>query len=89
MESDSVIEELIKTHRVPFRAEDHRLVLAKRDMLKILPQMESASEESPMRRSSCDSVFGACPFSPFCWSPTEVELSDWAHLYKLKLTPVP
>jgi hypothetical protein len=89
MESDSVIEELIKTHRVPFRAEDHRLVLAKRDMLKILPQMESASEESPMRRSSCDSVFGACPFSPFCWSPTEVELSDLAHLYRSKITPVP
>ncbi len=84
MESDSVIEDLIRVHRVPFKADDHRMVLAKRDMLKILPQMESASEESPMRRSSCDSVFGACPWSAFCWSPTEVELSDLAHLYRAK-----
>ena len=89
MESDSVIEDLIRVHRVPFKADDHRMVLAKRDMLKILPQMESASEESPMRRSSCDSVFGACPWSAFCWSPTEVELSDLAHLYRSKITPVP
>ena len=84
MESDAVLDDLIRTHRIPYKADDHRLVLAKRDMLKILPQMESASADSPMRRSSCDSVFGACPWSALCWSPTEVDLSDLAHLYRAK-----
>ena len=84
MESDAVLDDLIRTHRIPYKADDHRLVLAKRDMLKILPQMESASADSPMRRSSCDSVIGACPWQALCWSPTEVDLSDLAHLYRAK-----
>jgi hypothetical protein len=84
MEKDEVLDDLIRVHRVPYRADDHRIETAKRDMLKILPQMESASVDSPMRRSSCDSVFGACPWSAYCWSPTEVELEDLAHLYRAR-----
>jgi hypothetical protein len=84
MASDDVLDDLIRTHRVPYRPEDHRMVLAKRDMLKILPQMEGASYDDQMRRSSCDSVFGACPWQARCWSPTEVDLSDLAHLYRAR-----
>jgi hypothetical protein len=86
MEKDEVLDDLIRTHRVPYRDDDHRIVQAKHDILKILPQMESATADSPMRRSSCDSVFGACPWSALCWSPTELELSDLAHLYRQKDT---
>ena len=84
MESDSVIEDLIRVHRVPFKADDARIIRARKAILANIPLMESASPESPMRYSACDSVFGACPFQPLCWSPTEIDIHDMAHMYRAK-----
>ena len=89
MEADDVLDDLIRTHLVPYRAEDYRIEQAKRDMLKILPQMERASVDDPMRRTSCDSVFGPCSWSAYCWAPSEVTLGDLAHLYREKPTEEP
>lgn len=82
MEADEALEDLIRVHRVPFREGDTRIERAKADMFAILPQMASASVDDPMRRGSCDSVFGPCAFSPFCWASSPVEMQDLAHLYR-------
>jgi hypothetical protein len=82
MEADEVMGELIRAHRIPFVAEDWRIKKAKADIFAILPRMEHASVDDPMRRSSCDSVFGACPWSALCWSPSPVELEELRHLYQ-------
>ncbi len=85
MEADEVMGDLIRPHRIPFKADDLRMEKAKKDMFAILPQMERASVDDPMRRSSCDDIIrGACPFQPYCWSPVQVELSELSHLYKIK-----
>ena len=82
MQADDVLGDLIQSRTVPYRKDDARIAQAKSDMLTILPAMESASVDSPMRRSSCDDpIKGACPWQPLCWSPTEVELGDLGHLY--------
>jgi hypothetical protein len=61
------------------------MVKAREDMFKIIPQMESASIDDPMRRSSCDEVGrSACPFQAWCWSPTAVDLDDLDHLYRAR-----
>ena len=73
-----MLQELVKTHRIPFREDDIRMKQTAKDMLKILPQMEDASPDDPMRRSSCDTVFGPCPWSAYCWSPTELEAGGLA-----------
>jgi hypothetical protein len=83
MGADEVLPELIQSRRVPYRAEDHRMVKAKADMFKILPQMEAASIDDPMRRSSCDEIGrGACPWQNYCWAPTPVDLDDLDYLYR-------
>lgn len=83
MGADEVLPDLIQSRRVPYRAEDHRMVKAREDMFKILPQMENASVDDPMRRSSCDEIGrGACPWQNYCWAPTEVTLEELDYLYR-------
>ncbi len=84
MEADDVMGDLIRTHRIPYKDDDIRMKQAKSDMFRILPKMETASPDDPMRRSSCDSVFGPCPWSAFCWSPTELEVEDLPQLYRAR-----
>jgi hypothetical protein len=82
MQADDVVPDLIQSRRIPYRADDHRIETAKRDMFKILPAMEKASPDDPMRRHSCDDpIKGQCPFAFFCWSPTPTALEDLTHLY--------
>jgi hypothetical protein len=83
MIADDVLGDLIQSRRIPYRTEDHRIVTAKSDMLKILPQMEKASPDDPMRRHSCDDpIRGRCPWAFACWSPIPVEIDDLPHLYR-------
>lgn len=83
MVADDVLGDLIVSRRIPYRDEDARMVQARADMLAILPQMESASVDDPMRRSSCDEVGKpSCPFQPVCWSPTPVAVGELEHLYR-------
>jgi hypothetical protein len=85
MGTDDVLPDLIQSRRVPYRPDDYRMVKAREDMFKIIPQMESASIDDPMRRSSCDEVGrSACPFQAWCWSPTAVDLDDLDHLYRAR-----
>jgi hypothetical protein len=82
MVADDVLGDLIVSRRIPYRAEDARMMQARADMFTILPQMASASVDDPMRRSSCDEVGrGACPWQHVCWSPTPVAVEDLEHLY--------
>ena len=83
MRDDDVLPELVQSRTIPFRADDHRMQKARADMFTILPQMENASVDDPMRRSSCDEVGrGACPWQYYCWSPTQVDLEDLSHHYR-------
>jgi hypothetical protein len=83
MQADDVLGDLIQSRRIPYRADDHRIETAKRDMLTILPQMERASPDDPMRRHSCDDpIKGQCPWAFACWSPSPVEIDDLPHLYQ-------
>jgi hypothetical protein len=88
MEKDDVVKDLIQSKIIPFRSGDKRIEQAKSDLIQILPRMESASMDDPMNRTACDDVIhGACPWQYYCWSPTEVELSDLNHLYREKPKP--
>ncbi len=61
MQADDVLTDLIQSRTIPYRKDDARIAQAKSDMFTILPAMESASVDSPMRRSSCDDpIKGAC-----------------------------
>ena len=83
MQADDVLGDLIQSRRIPYRADDHRILTAKSDMLKILPQMEKASPDDSMRRHSCDDpIKGQCPWAALCWSPTLVDIDDLPHLYQ-------
>ncbi len=83
MDADEVLGDLIRSHRIPFRPDDHRIVKAREDMFTILPQMETASIDDPMRRSSCDEVGrGACPWQSLCWHPSAVTLEELDYLYR-------
>ena len=85
MQADDVIGDLIQSRTVPYRKDDARIAQAKTDMFTILPAMESASVDSPMRRSSCDDpIKGACVWQPLCWSPSPVDIDDLLHLYRTK-----
>jgi hypothetical protein len=87
MGTDDVLPDLIQSRRVPYRPDDYRMVKAREDMFKIIPQMESASIDDPMRRSSCDEVGrGACVWQRLCWSPTPVELDDLDYLFRERAT---
>ena len=88
MQADDVIGDLIQSRTVPYRKDDARIAQAKSDMFTILPAMESASVDSPMRRSSCDDpIKGACVWQALCWSPTEVEVEDLGHLFARRASP--
>jgi hypothetical protein len=83
MQADDVVGDLIVSRRIPYSGKDARMVKAKADMLTILPQMEAASVDDPMRRSSCDEVGrGACPWQHCCWSATPVEAEALPGLYR-------
>ncbi len=83
MQADDVLGDLIQSRTIPYRKDDARIAQAKTDMFTILPAMESASVDSPMRRSSCDDpIKGACVWQALCWSPSEVEVEDLGHLYR-------
>ena len=88
MQADDVLTDLIQSRTVPYRKDDARIAQAKSDMLTILPAMESASVDSPMRRSSCDDpIKGACAWQALCWSPSEVEVEDLGHLFARRAFP--
>ena len=88
MQADDVIGDLIQSRTVPYRKDDARIAQAKSDMLTILPAMESASVDSPMRRSSCDDpIKGACVWQALCWSPSEVAVEDLGHLFARRASP--
>ena len=85
MQADDVLDDLIQSRKVSYRKEDARIEQAKSDLVTILPMMEKATIDSPMRRSSCDEVGrGACPYQAVCWSATEVEVEELPHLYVRK-----
>ena len=82
MQADDVVRDLIQSRRIPYKADDHRILTAKADMLTILPQMEKASPDDPMRRHSCDDpIRGQCPWAFYCWASTPVAVEDLGHLY--------
>jgi hypothetical protein len=83
MEADDVLGDLIQSRTIPYRTGDVRIAQAKADMFTILPAMEKASSDDPMRRHSCDDpIKGSCPWQPYCWSPSSVEIGELAHLYR-------
>jgi hypothetical protein len=87
MKSDEQLGDLIVSRRMQYRAEDGRMVQARKDMLTLAGQMESASPDAPMRRSSCDEIGrGACPFQPVCYSPLGLKVEDFPHLYRERET---
>lgn len=85
MRVDDVLPGLIAARQINYRADDERMKAARRDMLALIPQMEAATVEEPMRRSSCDELGkGACPWQPVCYSPTPVAPGELPHLYQLR-----
>lgn len=85
MHADEVLTDLIQSRSIPYRKDDARIEQAKSDLVTILPQMEKATIDSPMRRSSCDDpIRGACVWQDYCWSATEVEVEELPHLYVRK-----
>lgn len=83
MQADDVLEDLIQTRKVSYRKDDARIEQAKSDLVTILPQMEAATTDSPMRRSSCDDpIKGVCPWGQLCWNPSPIEIEDLPHLYR-------
>ena len=88
MQADDVLTDLIQSRTIPYRKDDARIAQAKSDMFTILPAMESASVDSPMRRSSCDDpIKGACVWQALCWSPSEVAVEDLGHLFARRASP--
>lgn len=88
MKTDEVLEELIVSRRIQYRADDQRMAQARNDMLALIPEMDAARGDAPMRRSACDEIGrGACPFQAVCYSPTLVTPGDLPHLYRLRGKP--
>lgn len=85
MKSDEVIGDLIVSRKINYDGEDQRMIQAKKDMLEIAEQMETARTDAPMRRSSCDEIGrGACPFQACCYSPDGITPMDLPHLFRRK-----
>ena len=83
MQNDDVVGDLIQSREIPYRDKDIRIAKAQSDMLAIIPQIEKALPDDPMRRSSCDEIGrGACPWQNLCYSPQEVEADDLSYLYR-------
>jgi len=82
MAGDGVLDQHILSREIRFSASDNRLVVARREMIQIMRAMKSASEDSPMRRSSCDETGrGACEFQAVCYSPVPTDPSQLVHLF--------
>ena len=89
MRNDGVLGELIVSRRVAYRADDARMAQAKADMLALAERIPLASQESPMRRSSCDELGrGACPWQPVCYSSETVQVSALPRLYRIREMPL-
>jgi hypothetical protein len=89
MASDDVLTDLIQSRTVPYRKDDARIAQARSDLFMILPQMERASVDDPMRRHSCDDVLkGPCPWSPLCWSPSAASVEELGHLFSRRASPL-
>jgi hypothetical protein len=88
MKTDEVLEELIVSRKIQCRADDQRMMQARKDMLALIPEMDAARADAPMRRSACDEIGrGPCPFQPCCYSPTPATPEDFPHLYRLRGKP--
>lgn len=86
MQSDGVLDELIQSRTIPYRADDRRIEQAKMDLVRILPRMKTASVDDPMSRSACDDLIkGPCCWQNFCWSPISISLAELAHLYRKRV----
>ena len=83
MRQDDVLDGLIVSREIAYRAEDNRMIQARREMDILAACMEGASDNSPMRRSSCDE-WGGCSFATVCWSPIAVDPSQLPHLYQIR-----
>ena len=83
MSADGVLDDLIISREIPYK-EDSRIEKAKRDML--IATRAKVSENSPMRRSSCDD-FGGCPYGFSCWSATPKTPGGLPHLYSIRDMP--
>jgi hypothetical protein len=82
MQEDGVLVELVISRPVKLDTSDRRLLAAQREIVQIQKDMEAATVEAPMRRSSCDETGrGPCPFQPICYSPVEVTPADLPHLF--------
>ena len=88
MGTDGVLDELIVSRKVAYREDDERMLAARREMMALIPRMEASTQEEPMRRSSCDSVFGACPYQAVCYSATPVGPENLPGLYRRRETPL-
>ena len=83
MRIDNVLADLVISRQVQYRTNDERMIQAKKDMLALIPRMEAAAADEPMRRSSCDELGrGACVFQPVCYSPTLVMPVELPNLYR-------
>ena len=86
MKQDGVLDDLILSREIIYKPDDNRMIAARKEMGILAEAMKSASENAPMRRSSCDETGrGACPFSPCCYSPTQVMPADLPQLYSSSL----
>lgn len=86
MRQDGALESLIVSREIAYHPDDNRMVAAQAEMRQIEAMMKTASESSPMRRSSCDE-FGGCSFQTVCYSPTPVTPADFPQLYQIRDTP--
>jgi hypothetical protein len=89
MKMDEVLPDLIVSRRIVYNPDDERMVQARRDMLALIPKMETASADEPMRRSSCDELGkGSCPWQAVCYSATPATPGELVHLYRPRETPL-
>jgi len=87
MRMDDILPDLIVLRQIAYRADDARMVQARRDMLALIPKIESVTRDEPMRRSSCDEIGrGACPWQALHYSPTPVTPGELEHLYRRRET---
>ena len=85
MQEDDVIRDLVISRPVKLDPSDRRLLAAKREIVQIQQQMEKATVNEPMRRSSCDETGrGPCPFAACCYSSMEITPGALPHLYVRK-----
>jgi hypothetical protein len=83
MSDDGVIDQLIVSRDIAYRADDNRMLAARREMDDISKLMQSASSLSPMRRSSCDE-WGGCCWQSACYSPVPATPASFPHLYQVR-----